>query len=98
MAQRPSMAPGDLPEQRFRDAKRAIEQATRACELTQWKDSAYLDTLAAAYADAGKFDKAAEFEQKAVELVTEDADKDELLVHLKLYQDRKPYREPVKKK
>ena len=66
------------PQERFRDGKRAIDHATRACELTKWKRSAYLDTLAAAYAEAGKFDKAVEFQQKAVELATKDTEKDGL--------------------
>jgi tetratricopeptide (TPR) repeat protein len=38
------------PEQRIRDAKKALQLATKACELTQWKDAYYFDTLAAAYA------------------------------------------------
>src|SRR5262249_13404605 len=36
----------------FRDGKRAVAEATRACELTNWKNAARLDTLAAAYAES----------------------------------------------
>src|SRR5262249_53674769 len=32
----------------LRDGKRAVEHATRACELTAWKDAIFIDTLAAA--------------------------------------------------
>ena len=86
------------PEERFRDGQRAIDHATQACELTNWNDSGILDTLATAYAAAGKFDKAVEFQQKAVNLATKDAEIDKLREHLKLYRDGKPNREPVKKK
>ena len=39
------------PDARFRDGPRAVEHATRACELSGWRDAAALDTLAAAYAE-----------------------------------------------
>jgi tetratricopeptide (TPR) repeat protein len=35
-----------FPEQSLRDGKQAVSEATRACELTKWKNWAYLDTLA----------------------------------------------------
>jgi tetratricopeptide (TPR) repeat protein len=84
------------PEKCLRDAQRAIAHAERACDLTKRKDGAYLDTPAAAYAEAGKFDKALEFQQKALELAMEA--KENMRVRLKLYRDGKPYREPVKKR
>ena len=34
-------------EAHFRDGKRAVELASRACELSDWKQPDYLDTLAA---------------------------------------------------
>ena len=43
------------PDAKYRDGKKAVEAATRACELTQWKKPDFLDTLAAAYAEAGDF-------------------------------------------
>src|SRR5262249_6719446 len=39
------------PLERFRDGKRALEYATRACELTSYRNPASLDTLAAALAE-----------------------------------------------
>jgi tetratricopeptide (TPR) repeat protein len=81
------------PEERFRDGRRAVQHATRACELMQWKDGGCLDTLSAAYAEAGKFDKAVEFQRKALEMATKDADKNDLRKRLELYRDGKPYRE-----
>ena len=83
------------PEASFRDGKRAIEHATRACELTQWKVCDCLDTLAAAYAEVGKFDKAIELAQKASDLAATPARREIYQSHLKLYRDGKPYRERV---
>jgi tetratricopeptide (TPR) repeat protein len=47
------------PDGRFRDGLKALEHATKACELTQWQDALILDTLAAAHAEIGGFDQAA---------------------------------------
>ena len=49
-----------------RNAQRAIRDAAKACKLTEWKISGSIDTLAAAYAEAGDFDSAARYEQQAI--------------------------------
>ena len=43
------------PDKSVRDGKQAVLVATRTCELTQWKNANDLDTLAAAYAEVGRF-------------------------------------------
>ncbi len=43
------------PSGRYRDGRAAVRDATRACEMTHWKDTNALDTLAAAYAPGGRF-------------------------------------------
>jgi len=83
------------PVAEFRDGAKAVEQATKACELTNWKNARYVGTLAAAYAETGDFDSAVKWQKKAIDLLTEEeeelhADFEE---RLKLYQSGKPYRE-----
>ena len=74
-----------------RDGARAVLLAERCSELMgQGADT--LDTLAAAYAEAGRFDHAVLCQTKAVELAPEAA-KAGLNSRLQLYKAKKPYRE-----
>ncbi len=50
------------------DPVRAVTLAQRACELTGSREPTYLDTLAIAYAAAGRFDEAVATAQSAIEL------------------------------
>ena len=82
------------PDKRYRDGKKALELATKACELTQWKAAFFYDVLALAHAENGDFDKAVEWVEKA--LKDKDYEKqygDETRERLKLYKDKKPFRE-----
>ncbi len=51
-----------------RDGKRAVQEATRACELTRWTDPDAVDTLAAAYAETGDYQAAVQWQTKAIAL------------------------------
>jgi hypothetical protein len=53
------------PDGKYRDGRRAVTSATQACELTDWQEVSSLSTLAAAYAEAGDFQNAVMWEQKA---------------------------------
>jgi len=54
------------PDAKLRNGKRAVELAMKACELTQWKNGSYVDTLAAAYAEAGDYAEAIRRQQQAL--------------------------------
>ncbi len=71
--------------------KQAVTSATRACELTHWKDADLIDTLAAAYAESNEFGEAVKWQAKAVELSVE-SQKAALQTRLELYESGKPYR------
>jgi tetratricopeptide (TPR) repeat protein len=80
------------PDEQYRDGKKAVSYATSCCEHWGWTNPAYLDTLAAAYAEAGDSEQAVKWQQKALDLAPLDQ-KEPLESRLKLYQQRKPYRE-----
>jgi hypothetical protein len=56
------------PRPELRNGPRAVTLAHRACELTQFKKTMFLGTLAAAQAATGKFDDAIAAAQKACAL------------------------------
>jgi len=78
------------------NVNRAIEYAERACKLAEYKDPSLLDTLAVAYAGAGRFKDAIATAEQALNAAK--ADGKEKLVgeiegRLKLYQAGRPYRQ-----
>ena len=78
------------------DGPRAVRFAERACELTQYGVTIMVGTLAAAYAEAGRFHEAVATAEKACALATA-ANNQRLLEKnrqlLELYRGGKPYRE-----
>ncbi|HZW34531.1 MAG TPA: tetratricopeptide repeat protein, partial [Isosphaeraceae bacterium] len=83
------------PEPTYRDGKTAVESATRACALTEWQKPEYLDTLAAAAAEAGDFDAAVAWQARAIALLSDERQQNEYRSRLALYQTKQPYRERV---
>lgn len=80
---------------RVRDGYQAVEYATRACELSGWKIAHYIHTLAAAYAEAGDFDKAIEYQKQALsDAAFEKQAGPEARKRLALYGQKKAYRDP----
>lgn len=101
------------PRDQVRDGKRAIELATRACELTDFKAPHILSTLAAGYAETGDFETATQWSDKAVALARQEVEAGEqepetaprlkeqleqLKQELASYKQKKPWRELIEKK
>ena len=84
------------PDAKYRDGRKSVESATKACELTEWNEAGLIDTLAAAYAEVGDFASAIKWQTKALELETDSKNKEEYLARLKLYQEKKPYRDTTR--
>jgi tetratricopeptide (TPR) repeat protein len=83
------------PDPRYRDGQRAYEAARRAYDLHDQPCAACLDTLAAAYAEAGDFTAAVKWQNKAIAAVGEGADEAKPLAdRLALYRAGTPYHEP----
>jgi tetratricopeptide (TPR) repeat protein len=82
----------------LRDGAGAVRLAERACELTHYDEPLDIGTLAAAYAEAGRFPEAVTTAEKAEQLATSAglaavAAKNRQL--LELYRAGKPYHEPA---
>ena len=79
-------------DDRVRDGDQAVTLAERAARLTDNENPLVLDTLAATYAEAGDFEKAARWQTKAIELSPSDR-KDDGRAKLELYRSGSPFRE-----
>ena len=84
------------PDDELRNGPEAVRLAQRACELTHYGEPLFLGTLAAAYAEAGRFPEAVTTAEKAEQLATDAgltavAAKNREL--LELYRAGKPYHE-----
>jgi hypothetical protein len=86
------------PQAEDRDGVRAVGFAERACELTQYRQTIMVGTLAAAYAEAGRFAEAVTTAERALTLATQAGDQALLAKNqqlLELYRTRRPYHEPA---
>lgn len=82
------------PDSHFRNGAEAVDIATRACELTHYQNPTLLATLAAAYAEAGRFQEAISFAQQAEAMAgNQPALKKRVATMLESIQVGKPYRE-----
>ena len=82
------------PAAELRDGAFAVEIMERA--TAERPTPAYIDTLAAAYAEAGRFDDAMRAQQRAIDALPRDASaesRDVFLERLDLYRSGQPYRE-----
>lgn len=77
-----------------RDPQTAITWAEKACKLTKNENYEMIDTLAAAYAAAGRFEDAVKSQKEAIRLATAAGVTDALPRYeerLKLFEEGKPY-------
>jgi serine/threonine protein kinase/tetratricopeptide (TPR) repeat protein len=78
----------------LRDGSIAVFFAEQAVAATGRTNGVILDTLAAAYAEAGQFDKAVAAENESIARLTAKKAIDGFTTRLNLYQTNTPYREP----
>ena len=82
------------PEASVRNGAEAVELAQRAVQLSGGREPAILGTLAAAYAEAGRFPEAVQTARKALELATQQnkqALAESIKAKLPLYQAGTPF-------
>ena len=85
------------PSAELRDGVKAVTLAERACQLTASTNLWFLSTLAAAYAEAGRFPDAVATQQKVCGLATTQEQTnlaDRFQRRLDLYRSGQPFREP----
>jgi tetratricopeptide (TPR) repeat protein len=79
------------PDAKLRDGDQAVALATRACELTDWKEPYCLTTLAAACSEKAEFDSAVKWQQKAIDLMSAKGPEiNECRKALQRYKSKKP--------
>jgi serine/threonine-protein kinase len=79
------------PREKYRDGRAAVEHALKACQLTEWTEVCFIDTLAAAYAEAGELGEAVKWQTQAMAMCPKDQQGD-CQVRLDLYKAGNPYR------
>lgn len=80
----------------LRDGRAAVRLADKACRLTRRPDPSALDTLAAAYAEAGRFDEAVSTAARAAVLARSQGHSRlarQIAERQAFYAERRPYRE-----
>ena len=84
------------PDANVRDGPRAVRLAGHACEISSYKQTIYVGTLAAAYAEAGRFAEAVATAQKAIALAEKNHEPELVKKNrelLELYRVHKAYHE-----
>ena len=79
------------PKSKLRDGQKAVVYATRACDLTSWKEPYSLGTLAASYAETGNFAEAIKWESKCIVIGLPEKEMQQAHKELRLFEDKKPY-------
>jgi tetratricopeptide (TPR) repeat protein len=88
------------PDASVRNGTEAVQYAERACELTHYWEILPIGTLAATYAEAGRFDDAISMAQKACAMASKSGEQDLLEKNqqlLALYRTHQPFHETAEK-
>jgi tetratricopeptide (TPR) repeat protein len=84
------------PDDRIRNGEKAIHWSERAAKQSSFLDPNILSTLAASYAEAGRFDDAVKITRQAIERATRMNQADFVKrqqARLELFRNRRPYRD-----
>jgi tetratricopeptide (TPR) repeat protein len=84
------------PQSSLRNGARAVELAERACTLSEFKQPIMIGTLAAAFAEAGRFEEAIQAAEKACGVATEMGQPEVVAKNTELrelYRGKQPYRD-----
>jgi len=84
------------PRPQFRDGPEAVRLAEEACQRVGYKSAAAIDTLAAAYAEVGRYEDAIRWALQAVEMAEDSGPPEsatEIRKRLEVYRSGKPYRD-----
>ena len=84
-------------DERLRDGERAVALAERAAAHTA--DVNCMDTLAAAYAEAGRYEEAVAMENRVISILAAKGAASDLGPHverLSLFEEGRPYRDPIR--
>jgi Flp pilus assembly protein TadD len=87
------------PDDELRNGAEAVRLAERACEITHYGRPLFIGTLAAAYAEVGRFDDAITSAQKALRVALEQGQNNlvaETEKLLELYKSGRAYHEKAK--
>src|SRR4029450_6395850 len=85
------------PLDEFRDRDLALQSAEKAVALDGDGDWTYLDVLAAAQANAGRYGEAQATLEKALQIASDEVG-ESLQTRLALYRDRQPYRQSTRER
>jgi tetratricopeptide (TPR) repeat protein len=82
------------PNPHRRNAKEAMRLAEQAAQATEFREARFVDVLAAAYAEAGRFDDAVGRAQLALELAHDDSDLTTAIAkRVAGYREHRPFRQ-----
>jgi tetratricopeptide (TPR) repeat protein len=80
------------PDASIRNGRAAVDDAKKACNIRKWKEANFIDTLAAASAEAGDFDSAVRYEEQAMKAPDANEMSRSLEEHMAMFKQHRPIR------